>query len=198
MRYVVIFLILFISLHEQISAQERDTLVGKVNTAKTLPRSVNMQLSQGEPSLPILFQDFTNNLNLQNPVLKNLNFNLMNGWKINSGSFMDSKSMNGFPFSNNQIGLYGRSVWELYQGTYGIRTYQVNNKLFVGSAGYSVKSVNEYSQQSGIYRQTNYSSSLFVGYKFSDKFSISAGFTIRSNGDPLNRNQGIQNGGIFP
>ena len=96
------------------------------------------------------------------------------------------------------MGFYGRSVWDIYQGTYGIRTYQVNNKLSVGTAGYSDRSFNEYSLKSGIYRQTNYSSSLFVGYKFSEKFNISAGFTIQRNGDPMYRNQGMQNGGMFP
>ena len=86
----------------------------------------------------------------------------------------------------------------VYQGIYGIRIYQLNNNLSVGTAGYSERSFNEYLVKSGINRQTNYGSSLFVGYKFSDKFSISASFTFRRNGDRFNRNQGMLNGSFFP
>jgi len=198
MRFAVVFLIVILSFQVQLFAQERDTLVVKLNSSMVQPKPNDLQLPPGEPFTPVLFQDYKGSFNLQNSVLQNMNFNLMNGWKINTGSFMNLRSVSGFPFTKNQTGLYRRSIWEIYQGTYGIRTYQLNNNLFVGTAGYTGKSINVYSHQPGIYPQTNYSSSLFVGYKFSDKFSISAGFTIQRNGDPLNRNQGMQNGGMFP
>jgi len=201
MRYVVIFIVIFLSFQGQVFAQERDTLVNmNPSTAKSraFPEFAGMQMPPDSVSIPVLHQDLKSGFELQNPVLPNMNFNLTTGWKTETGSLLGLRGVNSFPFMIRPLSLYGGSILDTYQGTYGIRTYQLNNKLSVGTAGYSEKSFNAYSQQSGIYRQTNYSSSLFVGYKFSEKFSISAGFTIQRNGDPLNRNQGIQNGGMFP
>jgi len=201
MRYVAVFLIVILSFQGQISAQERDTLVKTMispDKLRAFPEFAGMEVSPGAASMPILFGDLEGGYDLLNPALRIMNFNLKSGWKTETGTLMALRSINSFPFMNNPMGLYGRSVWDIYQGAYGIRTYQVNNKLSVGTAGYSDRSFNEYSLKSGIYRQTNYSRSLFVGYKFSEKFSISAGFTIQRNGDPLNRNQGMQNGGMFP
>jgi len=199
MRYVVVFLILIHIFPGQVFAQERDTIVNTINASgqsRVLPDGPDRPISPGTASIPVLFQDFRSTFDTQSPVLTDINFNLINGWKTETGTIMGFRSINGYPLVNSLPGLYGRSVWDIYQGTYGIRTYQVNNRLFLGTAGYSDKNYNAYALKSGYLRQTNYSSSLFVGYKFSEKFSISAGFTIQRNGDPMNR--GIQNGGMFP
>ncbi|MCX6239372.1 MAG: hypothetical protein NTY07_17780 [Bacteroidia bacterium] len=200
MRFVSTFIILILSIHGQIYAQERDTLVEikAIDKSGNLPEYIGKQMHPDAEPMPVFFQDFRQGSEFRNPVLPVMNFNLMKGWKIETGSSIGLKSLNSFPFRNNMTGFYGRSVWDFYRGSYGIRTYEVNNKLYFGTAGYSDKSFNEYSLKSGIYRQTNYSSSLFVGYRFSEKFSISAGLTIQRNNDPLNRNQPMQNGGIFP
>lgn len=201
MRYVLVSLIVILIFHGQIFAQERDTLIETIaapDKSGALPEYPVTKMPDESASMPVLFKDLTGGFGDQNFALPVMNFNLTNGWKTETGTLMDFRSINGFPFMNNPPGLFRRSVWDIYQGTYGIRTYQVNNKLSVGTAGYSDKSFNTYSVKSGIYPQTNYGSSLFVGYKFSEKFSISAGFTIQRNGDPMNRNQGMQNGGIFP
>src|SRR5674476_922528 len=185
MRYVVIFIIVILSFQAKIFAQERDTLVDKIpSTAKSraFPEFAGMQMPPDSVSIPVLHQDLKSGFELQNPVLPNLNFNLTKGWKTETGSLLGLRSLNTFPFMISPLSLYGGSILDVYQGTYGIRTYQLNNRLSVGTAGYSEKSFNAYSQQSGINWQTNYSSSLFVGYKFSEKFSISAGFTIQRNG----------------
>ena len=196
MRYIVAIFIIIQCFGGKVSAQERDTLVEKMITPDksiTLPEHAGMQMSPGSKSVPLSMPDFE-----RNPTLPVMNFNPNNGWKIETGTLLGLRSMNDLPLLNSPAGFFGRSVWDVYLGKYGIRTYQLNNKLFAGTAGYSDKSFNEYSLKSGIYRQTNYSSSLFVGYKFSDKFSISAGFTIKRNGDLYNRNQGMQGTGIFP
>lgn len=200
MRYVVFFIVIFLSFQGQVFAQERDTLVEKISSTKSriFPEFAGMQMPPDSASFPVLHQDLKSGFELQKPALPNFNFNMTKVWRTETGSLLDLRGTGVFPFMNNPLRLYGGSILDIYQGTYGIRTYQLNNRLSVGTAGYSEKSFNAYSQQSGIYRQTNYSSSLFVGYKFSEKFSISAGFTIQRNGDPLNRNQGIQNGGMFP
>jgi len=201
MRYVVIFIVVVLSFRGPVFAQERDTLVEKIpatGKSRAFPEFAGMQMPTDSVSFPVLPQDLKSSFELQKPALPNLNFNLTNGWKTETGSLPGLRRTGVFPVMNNPLSLYGGSILDTYLGTYGIRTYQLNNKLSVGTAGYSEKSFNAYSQQSGFYRQTNYSSSLFVGYKFSEKFSISAGFTIQRNGDPMNRNQGIQNGGMFP
>ena len=201
MRYVVIFIVIFLSFQGQVFAQERDTLVNKIpSTAKSraFPEFAGMQMPPDSAAFPVLHQDLKNGLELQKSVFPSMNFNWINGWKTETGTLLGLRGVNAYPFMISPLSLYGGSILDTYQGIYGIHTYQLNNKLSVGTVGYSEKSFNAYSQQSGIYRQTNYSSSLFVGYKFSEKFSISAGFTIQRNGDPLNRNQGIQNGGMFP
>ena len=201
MRYVVVFIIVILSFQMQIFAQERDTLVDKLpSTAKSraFPEFAGMQMPPDSVSISVLHQDLKSGFELQNPVLPNMNFNMTNGWKTETGSLLGLRGTGVFPFLNNPLSLYGGSIFDVYQGVYGIRTYQLNNNLSVGTAGYSARSFNEYLVKSGISRQTNYGSSLFVGYKFSEKFSISASFTFRRNGDRFNRNQGMLNGSFFP
>lgn len=201
MRFVVVFIIVILSFQGQISAQERDTLVEKIpSTAKSraFPEFAGMQIPPDSVSIPVLHQDLKSGFELQNPALENMNFNSTSSWKTETGSLMGLRGTGISPFLNNPLTLYGGSILDVYQGVYGIRTYQLNNNLSVGTAGYSERSFNEYLVKSGINRQTNYGSSLFVGYKFSDKFSISASFTFRRNGDRFNRNQGMLNGSFFP
>ena len=197
MRYIVAIFIIMLCFSGQVSAQERDTLIEKMafpDTSMIFPEHAPMQMSPGQVQMPLLMPDFESST-FQKSALPAMNFNPNNGWHIETGTMMGLRFLNGFPLGNITSGFYKPSIWDYYQGVYGIRTYQLNNKLSVGTAGYSERSFNEYSLKSGINRQTNYGSSLFVGYKFSDKFSISASFTIRRNGDPFNGNQG---GSIFP
>lgn len=199
MRIIIVFLIVILCFEGRLYSQERDTLVEKIivpTKSAVLPERPGMQMNQGSTSMPVLLQDSNSSFGLPNFGVPNIDFNLMTGWKTETVNSMNPISR--FAFANNPLGFYRQSAWDIYQGIYGVRTYQVNNKLYVGTAGYSEKSFNQYSLKSGLYPQTNYSSSLFVGYKISEKLSISAGFTIQRNGDPLNRNMGMQNGGLFP
>ena len=201
MRFAFVFIILILSVCGQLFAQQKDTLQKKIimpDNPEISLRQSRMQLSSGPVFVPELSPDLNRGLDLPGLRMPIMDLNLKNGWKTQTGTLSGLKFLSGFPVVGNSFGLYRRSVWDIYQGEYGVRTYQVNNKLIFGTVGYSGRSFNNYEQKSGILRQTNYSSSLFVGYKFSEKFSISAGFTIQRNGDPLNRNQGMQNGGMFP
>ena len=201
MRFAFVFIILILCFCGQQFAQEKDTLQKKMimpGSPEISPRQSRMQLSSGPAFVPELSQDFGRGIDLPGLRMPAMDLNLKNGWKTQSRSLSGLKFLSGFPQVGNSFGLYRRSVWDIYQGEYGVRTYQVNNKLIFGTVGYSGRSFNDFEQKSGILRQTNYSSSLFVGYKFSDKFSISASFTIRRNGDPFNGNQGMPNRSIFP
>ena len=183
MKSVVIFFIAILSFQEQVSAQERDTLVEILAPSRSgnLPEHIGFQISPVQSSLPVLSRDFNGSNEFQIPALTNMNFSSPAGWKIETVPFFGVGSMNRFPFINNQIALNGLSQWGMYPESYGIRTYRVNDKLYPGTAGISDKNYNVYLQKSGYLRQTNYGSSLFVGYKFSEKFSISASFTIHPN-----------------
>lgn len=200
MRILVALLIVILSFPVQISAQEMDT----INVFPTsynsviLPEFSSTRISQDAAFTPILSKDMITGFGFQNSSFPNMNLKSDTGWKIETGTSIGIQYKFGFLVGNNLSGLYRRSAWDIYEGIYGMRTYQLSDKFYAGTAGYSDKSFNEYSLKSGFYRQTNYSSSLFVGYKFSEKFSISAGFTIQRNGDPLNRNPVMQNGGMFP
>jgi len=200
MRSVVIFFIVILSFLKPVSAQERDTLVVIAAPVRSgvLPEQTGIQMSTGSNVLSVLPLDFNSSSEFQMPALTIMNFGSPAGWKIESLSFLGFGSIHWFPFLTNRIALNGQSAWEMYPYSYGVRTYRVNDKLYLGTAGISDKNYNTYLQKSGYLRQTNYGSSLFVGYKFSEKFSISAGFTIHPNGDPLNRNQQMLNGGILP
>jgi len=194
MRFIAASLIAMLCLFGEISAQEKDT----INMVKTAKSSLTLPMHPDYESNPVFQQGSDQGIALRTPVLQAMNFNPNIGWRIESGSLFGIRSLNSFPFGNRLNLFYSQSVWDYYLEIYGIRTYLVNNKFFVGTAGFSDKYFNEYSHKPEIYRQTNYSSSLFVGYKFSEKFSISASFTIQRNNDPLNRFQPIPNSGIFP
>lgn len=200
MRSVVIFFIAILSFQNLASAQERDTLFESAapDRSANLPEYDGMQMSRGSSAMPALSAELRSSAGFQNSALTNMNFNPLNGWKSEMFPITGIGSINRFPFWNHPIILNRWSSWDVYQGSYWFRTYQVNDKFYIGTSGFSDKNFNVYLQKSGYLRQTNYNSSMFVGYKFSEKFSISAGFTISNNGDPLIRNKQMQNGGIFP
>ncbi len=189
MKFFCILLIVVLGLQHQVLAQERDTLI-RISVPE------QPQITMPQSPLREFPADLKNNKEFRNPVFPVLNFNLSDGWMTEVVPLTGILRGNRISFITNSTTLIGRSVWDIYQGSYGIRTYQVNRNLYLGTAGFSDRNFNTWQQKQACFNQTNYSSSLFVGYKFSDKFSISAGFTIRHNGDPMNINQ--QNRGVFP
>ena len=196
MKFAIVLLIVILNFQSQVFAQEGDTLVGINNSYKT--RKINelsgSQFDNGFKAEPFLSHDFNNGFNSPGFMLPLMNFNFLNSWKEDLGI----GSTRNTPFRMKYAGVFQTNVWDSYTGIYGIRTYQLNNKLSVGTAGYSERSFNEYLVKSGLNRQTNYGSSLFVGYKFSDKFNISASFNFRPYGDRYHGNQGMLNGSFFP
>ena len=198
MKFVIGVIIVILGFSGQISAQENDTIVQKIAGGKSkYLMEAPVGLSSESPEIPLQADGIMNGSDFHLPFLMPVNHDFLNGWNIGKGSSVWKETVYDITFGIHPFGLYRRSMWDIYEGEYAARTYQVNKKLFIGTSGYSLRSYDEYSKNAGMYRQTNFNSSLFVGYKFSDKFSISAGFTIRSNGDPLNGKQG-PNGRMFP
>ena len=74
-----------------------------------------------------------------------------------------------------------------YTSLLGQATYAVNEKLFLGGTGFvsqTYSSENELNP--ALSNLSNYGGSLFVGYKFSGKFSMQAEFSISKFGNPYN------------
>jgi hypothetical protein len=187
-KFLVLILIISLSFQGLITAQERDTLVERIANSekfKVFQESHDQLMVPGAVAMPLLFQDFSG-LDFGYPRVPKLNFQAQNRWKINWEPTFGIGTMGGF------------SGWKDSQGYYGSRTYKATDKLYIGTSTFSDRTILGNPSNRGIFSQTNYSSSMFVGYKFSDKFSISAGFTIQSYDDPLNRNHRMGNNSIFP
>src|ERR1035437_6150733 len=104
MRYIDAFLIVMLSLLEQVSAQDTDSLVVK-NTAN---KSEIIPMHSDSESKPVILQELHQAADLRTPVLPIMNFNPLNGWKIEQGSLFDIRSISNFPFGNNLTDLFGR------------------------------------------------------------------------------------------
>ncbi len=169
MRLVVVLILIILGFQEQMAAQEADSLL-IINKSGHFSGENGMQLHPGFENHPFLFQDFSG-LDTHSQRLPVMNFQSKSKWKID----WRSSFVTGMP------------LWNIYQGNYGTRTYKATDKIYIGTVGYSDQNFSLHSGNRGVYPQTNYSSSLFVGYKFSEKFSISAGFTIQSYDDPVGR-----------
>ena len=180
---VALLILLFTSIRA--IAQDQDTLrlenVKRPISGIEFPK---LQMEQDLKTGPVFFQNLEYPSNIRQFVLPSMDFKPISGWKVAFG--------NGFMFANplsiNTKGFFRLNGLGNYYGYYGSKTYQVNNKLFMGTAAFSDKKFNAYAPTPGWSNQTNYGSSLFVGYKFSEKFSIHASFTIQQNGDPWNLN----------
>ena len=98
--------------------------------------------------------------------LNNMNFNFS---KVNTGTRLYGIQ-----------GLYG------FPNFIGSQTYRINNKIFMGTALFSDKNLN--TPASGWMNRANTVSTMFVGYKFSDKFSVHASFSISQINNPWELN----------
>ncbi|MEI6140177.1 MAG: hypothetical protein WCP85_13000 [Mariniphaga sp.] len=180
----VTFLILLITTIQAL-AQDQDTL--RLENIKRQVSGIEfpkLQMGQELKTGPVLFQDLDVQPNLRPFVLPTMNFKPISGWKVD----FRTGFMTGNPMEINTKGFFRLNGWNNYYGYYASKSYQVNNKLFMGTAAFSDRYFNPYAPIPGWSNQTNYGSSLFFGYKFSEKFSIHASFTIQQNGDPWNLN----------
>lgn len=194
MKSILIISVILLCFHFSMVAQQKDsTSYFSSDQSGILPGELQNMHSPG--TIPAFHPGFNSHASFSQGVLPSLNFNGA-GEITDMLPFTNTNFGRLFPAALHPFTLTGRSVWDLYQGNYGIRTYTVNKKLYLGTAG--IAGTNLYNSQRvpGYVNQTNFSSSLFAGYKFSEKFSISAGFTIQHNGNPLDISH--QNRGFFP
>lgn len=195
MRFAIVILVVICYFQSQGFAQEADSLGHSATyKSKVNPEILGLQPEKGFMVEPVITNDFRNSFNSYSFALPLMNFNFQKGWEVQTGI----GSMLNTPFRINSDGFFRLNGWDSYMGFYGSRTYQVNDKLFFGTSSFSDKSFNGYAPKSVFSNQTNYGSSLFVGYKFSEKFSIHAGFSIQGYNDKWNKNPGSRNEPFFP
>jgi hypothetical protein len=185
MKFCTGLLLIMLIIRVQALAQDQDTL--RLENGNRPVSGLEFPKPQMGQDLKIgfpLYQNPDNQPNLRTTILPAMSIKPISGWKVDFGTGFGS----GNPLVINTNGFFRLNGWSNFYGYSGSKTYQVNNKLFMGTAAFSDKNFNGYAPTPGWSNQTNYGSSLFVGYKFSEKFSIHASFTIQQNGDPWNLN----------
>ena len=75
-----------------------------------------------------------------------------------------------------------------YFGLSGQGTYKVNDKLYLGTMVFIDKSLDKFNLMTGNQNGTNFSGSVFVGYKFSDKVSVQVGVSVQRYDNPWDLN----------
>jgi hypothetical protein len=126
-----------------------------------------------------------------------LNFKPSRAWKFDLNAIPGLNNYQHIFWSNNPM-LYGLPVNGNYFGLYGTAIHKVNDKLYIGTMTLINRTPDNMRMMKGYYNGGNINSSVFVGYKFSDKFSISAGFNLRRYDNPWKMGSSSFNEGYTP
>lgn len=146
MKFFAVLFMIIGFLRVQAVAQEQDTLKinspGSPNSGMEFPK---LRMDQDMKAAPVFFQ----NLNITEPkqqfVLPAMNFNPITNWKVETGTGF----MNYNPLVVNTKGFFKLNGWDSFYGYYGSKTYQVNNKFFMGTAAFSDRNFNGYAPTPG-------------------------------------------------
>jgi hypothetical protein len=125
-----------------------------------------------------------------------INFQPSKSWRIDMNATISSLNFHNMTLYDYFNGFSGLTGINRYFEYYGLGTYKVNDKIYLRTAGYANNLSNQMQMMTGFENKMNFGGSGFVGYKFSDKFSMQAGFSILRNNDPWNMNQPRNNGGF--
>jgi hypothetical protein len=123
-----------------------------------------------------------------NYVSPHFSFQSSKSWQFDVNTILGTLNYHNMSFlnSNRQFNtLTGNSN---YFGLYGQGTYKVNDKLYFGTSVYIDKMLDNFQMMNGLQNKTNYTGSMFVGYKFSDKVSIQAGVSVQHYESPWDIN----------
>ena len=81
----------------------------------------------------------------------------------------------------------------------GEGTYKVNDKFYISTGGFAEETTTDFGPVGNKFEnKINYGGSFLVGYKFSDKVSMQAGFGVQRFNDPWNVNPFMYNHGFMP
>ena len=182
MRFFLALVVVILSFQLRLAVREQDSLF-TTEKSGSFREHAGFMMHPGFENRPVIFLGY-NGFDFHGLLINS--FFVQNKGKIH----WESSMVTGL--------AAGSSGWRSYEGYYGTGSYKSTGKVFIGSAGFSDRNFIGNSSNTGFFPQTNYSSSMFIGYKFSDKFSISAGFTIQGYDDLMNKNQRLGNSAIFP
>jgi hypothetical protein len=130
-----------------------------------------------------------NGYGFDNYHLPQLNLQSSKAWKFDQNTLPGSVNYGYMTVWNYNPLFYGLPGNAVYFGLYGTAIRQVNDKLSIGTSMFMPDKAR---MMTGPFNGNTINSSIYVGYKLSDKFSIKAGMNIRHYGDPW------MNGGYVP
>jgi hypothetical protein len=194
MKYSILTLVFVTFLLFNAVAQESDSLyVKKSNVSTAMP--VQLLQMNADSVVPhdfgvevgtSVFTNFKHGFGFNQYVAPRFSFSPHKSWRVDLLGTMGVTRFEDMPLYSYYLNEYpvmnGRYY---YSSLIGQATYAVNEKLFLGGAGFVSQTFQaENEMNPAIKNLTNYGSSLFVGYKFSDKFSVQAEFSISKFGNP--------------
>ena len=127
-----------------------------------------------------------------------LSFVPSQSWKFDFNATLTSVNFHNMTLLDFYNTTRGVSGLYHYFGLTAQGTYKLNEKLYLSSAGFAENSPNLWPVSGQSENRINYGGTLLIGYKFSDKFSMHAGFGIQRVNDPWNMNSNGYNRGFMP
>ena len=194
MRYFGLVLMALSVLGQRAVAQENDSLLVK-KTMATMALPVQFLQTPADSVTPhdfgvevgtSVFTNFKHGYGFNQYVAPRFSFSPDKRWRIDLVGTLGVTRFEDMPLYAYYLNEYPVMSGRYYYSSFlGQATYAVNEKLFLGGTGYVdqvIQSENE--MNPSIRNLTNYGSSVFVGYKFSDNFSMQAEFSISKFGNP--------------
>jgi hypothetical protein len=189
MRLLVLIFIIIVAQTGCVTAQDKELL-------KDL-----LKLSDKVDTLPLkphyesgieVGSSFTSNLKggygFNNYVSPHFSFQSPNSWQFNVNPVLGTLNYHNMSLLNSNRPFSNLTGNSSYFGLYGQGTYKMNDKLYVGTSVYIDKMADNFQIMNGLQNKTNYTGSMFVGYKFSDKVSIQAGVSVQHYENPWDIN----------
>ena len=134
MKFCTILFLFIGFLHVHLVAQEKDTLrVKNISAPISGVEFPKLQMDKDLKASPEIFLNPDFSLKSEPFALKSMNFKFPGDWKIERGTGFLSNNL----LEINPKGFFRLSGWNSFYGYYGSKTYQVNNKFFVGTAAFS-------------------------------------------------------------
>lgn len=189
LRLQILLFFIFVVLTGKVAAQDKESLK---ELLKLDSKSDTFQLKQYPEAGIKLGTSFMPNLNgyrFDNYLLPQLNFQASKTWEFDQNTVsgnVSNRYMTLWNYNSMPYGLIGNTG---YFGLYGTSIHQVNDKLYLGTSMFIPDKIRTMTEP---FNGNSINSSIYVGYKFSEKFSIKVGMNIHRNENSW------MNGGYVP
>jgi hypothetical protein len=189
LQYKILLFFIIVAHSGKVAAQDKESLKQLLKLDdKTDTFQLKPSLETGD-GLGISFMHNLKGYGFDNYLLPQLILNSSKAWKFDQNVVSGNvtyRYMTLWDFNPIFYGLPGNAG---YSGLYGTAVHQVNDKLSLGTSMFIPDKIRTIM---GPYNGSYINSSIYVGYKFSEKFSIKAGMNIRRYENPW------MNGGYVP